>query len=171
MVNEVRLWKTVYRRELTELPRLRLDLEERIEDWLVDDVSIFDPYLLVIGRQVKRTLVDSSTCHERTAWARSQGIDGDYPSLTASPQVRALAQPLVDEANREFTRAEQIKRFAILPRDFSADEGEITPTLKLKRRSCMQHFEPEIEALYAAVASAAQAAGVVDPQISRARAS
>ena len=43
----------------------------------------------------------------------------------------------------------EIKRFAILPRDFSAEEGEVTPTLKLKRRVCEQHFGAEIEKLYA----------------------
>ena len=39
-------------------------------------------------------------------------------------------------------------RASVLPRDFSADEGEITPTLKLKRRVCQEHFAAEIEALY-----------------------
>jgi long-chain acyl-CoA synthetase len=59
-----------------------------------------------------------------------------------------LVQELVDEVNRPLSRFEQIKRFAILPRDFSADEGEITPTLKLKRRVIEEHFAPEIEKLY-----------------------
>jgi long-chain acyl-CoA synthetase len=52
--------------------------------------------------------------------------------------------------NRDFGRVEQIKRFAILPRDFSIEEGEVTPTLKLKRRICLQHFAAEVEGLYAA---------------------
>ena len=43
---------------------------------------------------------------------------------------------------------EQIKPFALLSRDFSADEGEITPTLRLKRRVCEEHFAEEIERLY-----------------------
>jgi long-chain acyl-CoA synthetase len=57
-------------------------------------------------------------------------------------------QRAVDEVNRELSRFEQIKRFAILPRDFSAEEGEVTPTLKLKRRVCQEHFAAEIEGLY-----------------------
>jgi long-chain acyl-CoA synthetase len=56
----------------------------------------------------------------------------------------------VDNVNAGLSRFEQIKRFAILPRDFSAEEGEVTPTLKLKRRVCAEHFADEIEALYAA---------------------
>jgi long-chain acyl-CoA synthetase len=57
-------------------------------------------------------------------------------------------QAVVEDVNRELSRYEQIKRFTILPRDFSAEEGEITPTLKLKRRICEEHFAAEIEELY-----------------------
>ena len=61
---------------------------------------------------------------------------------------RELVQEIVDTVNRDRVRVEQIKRFAILPRDFSVDEGEITPTLKLKRRVIEDHFAGEIEMLY-----------------------
>ena len=54
----------------------------------------------------------------------------------------------MDGVNRERSQYEQIKRFAILPRDFSMAEGELTPMLKLKRRVCEEHFASEIEALY-----------------------
>jgi long-chain acyl-CoA synthetase len=59
-----------------------------------------------------------------------------------------LVQDLVDAVNRDRVRVEQIKRFAILPRDFSQAEGELTPTLKLRRRVVQDHFSDEIEALY-----------------------
>ena len=62
--------------------------------------------------------------------------------------AEARIQELVDEVNRERSRYEQIKRFVILPRDFTPDEDEVTPTLKLKRRVCEQHFAAEIEQLY-----------------------
>lgn len=62
--------------------------------------------------------------------------------------VQALIQSIVDEVNRPHSRFEQIKRFAILPRDFSAEEGEVTPTLKLRRRVVQEHFAAEIEGLY-----------------------
>ena len=63
-------------------------------------------------------------------------------------EVRALVERAVETVNETLGRAEQIKRFAILPRDFSAEAGEVTPTLKLKRRVCEEHFREEIEALY-----------------------
>jgi hypothetical protein len=57
-------------------------------------------------------------------------------------------QRAIDEVNHDLSRFEQIKRFTILPRDFTAEDGEVTPTLKLKRRVCQEHFAAEIEALY-----------------------
>ncbi len=63
--------------------------------------------------------------------------------------AEARMQEVVDEVNRERSRYEQIKRFVILPRDFSPDEDEVTPTLKLKRGVCEEHFAAEIERLYA----------------------
>jgi long-chain acyl-CoA synthetase len=57
-------------------------------------------------------------------------------------------QGIVDEVNEHRSRYEQIKRFVVLPRDFSAEEGEITPTLKLRRRVVQEHFADAIERLY-----------------------
>ena len=51
--------------------------------------------------------------------------------------------------NAERSRYEQIRRFSILPRDFTMDTGELTPTLKLKRRVVVERFAPELEELYA----------------------
>jgi long-chain acyl-CoA synthetase len=82
-------------------------------------------------------------------WARGEGLDGDMTVLAASDSLKQLLQPAIDVVNADLARPEQIKRFAVLPRDFSEAEGEVTPTLKLKRRVCIQHFEGEIEQLYA----------------------
>jgi long-chain acyl-CoA synthetase len=67
----------------------------------------------------------------------------------ANPETaRFDIERAVEEVNSELSRYEQIKRYAILPRDFSSEEGEVTPTLKLRRRVCQEHFAAEIEALY-----------------------
>jgi long-chain acyl-CoA synthetase len=71
-------------------------------------------------------------------------LDPDVPRAGVEEKIQAL----VDEVNRDLSRFEQIKRFTILPREFSAEEDEITPTLKLKRRTCQEHFAAEIDALY-----------------------
>jgi len=83
-------------------------------------------------------------------WAAERGIDGDLAALASNPEVQELVQTIVDEVNRERSRFEQVKRFAVLPRDFTMEDGEVTPTLKLRRRAVMEHFQDEIERLYAA---------------------
>jgi long-chain acyl-CoA synthetase len=72
----------------------------------------------------------------------------DEAELPNSGPPEPLVQELVDGVNRDLSRFEQIKRFAIVPREFSADEGEVTPTLKLKRRVIEERFAAEIERLY-----------------------
>ncbi|HZT85225.1 MAG TPA: long-chain fatty acid--CoA ligase [Gaiellaceae bacterium] len=73
----------------------------------------------------------------------------DEPEVASSGRdPQALVQELVEEVNRDRTPVEQIKRFAILPRDFSQEQGEVTPTLKLRRKVIHEHFADEIERLY-----------------------
>jgi long-chain acyl-CoA synthetase len=74
----------------------------------------------------------------------------DQDEVSASGRdPQELVQELVDDVNRDRVRVEQIKKFAILPRDFSQEQGELTPTLKLRRRVVQEHFADEIERLYA----------------------
>jgi long-chain acyl-CoA synthetase len=73
-------------------------------------------------------------------------LDGD--EVTGRNDVETLVGEAVDRVNSSLAHHEQVRRFAILPRDFSADENEITPTLKLKRRIVEEHFAAEIESLY-----------------------
>jgi long-chain acyl-CoA synthetase len=67
---------------------------------------------------------------------------------TSGRDPRELVQEIVDAVNRDRVRVEQIKRFAILPRDFTQEEGELTPTLKLRRKIVQEHFADQIEQLY-----------------------
>jgi long-chain acyl-CoA synthetase len=83
-------------------------------------------------------------------WAAERGLPPDPDALAGDEQVRELVQGVVDAANADRSRYEQIKRFAVLPRDFTMDDGEITPTLKLKRRVVHENFADVIERLYAA---------------------
>src|SRR3954471_18830061 len=66
----------------------------------------------------------------------------------ANGDVPALVEQAVEDVNRNLSRHEQIKRFAIVSREFSPEEGEVTPTLKLKRRVIEERFADEIERLY-----------------------
>ena len=95
-------------------------------------------------------------------WAAEQGIEGDTATLARDPRVRELVAGIVEDVNRDRSRFEQLKRFVILPRDFGMEEGEITPTLKLKRRVVLEHFAEEVEGLYDASARS-ESAGA-DPE-------
>ena len=75
-------------------------------------------------------------------------VDPEQAKDVPPEELEQRIQAIVDRVNAELSRYEQIKRFRILPRDFSADEDEVTPTLKLKRRVVAEHFAAEIERLY-----------------------
>jgi len=63
--------------------------------------------------------------------------------------AHSAVQEAIDAVNAERSRYEQIKRFTIVPREFSADQDEVTPTLKLKRNVIIDHFSDEVAGLYA----------------------
>ena len=62
--------------------------------------------------------------------------------------MQAQVQAAVDAVNADRSRFEQIKRFTVLPREFTLEQDEITPTLKLKRKVVLDHFAAEAAALY-----------------------
>jgi long-chain acyl-CoA synthetase len=82
-------------------------------------------------------------------WAQQQGLTTDVGELAESDEVRALVQADLDAANANYAQVEQIKRFAILPRDFTLEDGELTPSLKLKRNVVYTNYADEFEELYA----------------------
>jgi long-chain acyl-CoA synthetase len=91
----------------------------------------------------------------------------DHAEVDASGRdPQDLVQEIVDEVNRDRVRVEQIKRFAILPRDFTQEDGEVTPTLKLRRKIVTEHFADTIDALYAGARSGESADVGPDPRSS-----
>jgi long-chain acyl-CoA synthetase len=84
------------------------------------------------------------------AFAAERGLKGaTAEELNDDPQVRARVQQAIDRANEGFARFEQIKKFAILPRELSIEAGELTPTLKVKRREVERRYADVLDALYA----------------------
>jgi long-chain acyl-CoA synthetase len=73
----------------------------------------------------------------------------DSASLARAPEILAMVQQAVDSANARLSRPEQVKRWALLPVEWTAESAELTPTLKLKRRVVHRNYAAEIAGLYA----------------------
>ena len=73
----------------------------------------------------------------------------NYASLARAPEVQALIQGEIDRSTRKFARVEQIKKFWLLETQLSAEDEELTPTMKLKRKLVQQKYADRIEAMYA----------------------
>ncbi len=81
--------------------------------------------------------------------ARKHGIEfDDLADLARNPQVLGLVQQAVDSANERLSRPEQVKRFELLPVEWTAESDELTPTLKLKRRVVHSKYEDVLDRLY-----------------------
>ena len=82
------------------------------------------------------------------AWAEQHGKTADLDALVDDPDLVAAVQEAVDEANKAVSKAESIRKFTILPGEWTEEGGQLTPSLKLKRRVVMRESREEIEALY-----------------------
>lgn len=83
-------------------------------------------------------------------WAAGGPLAGrPYPEIVASPEVHTLVAGYIDELNGKLNRWETIKKFTILSRDLTIEDGEMTPSLKVKRRIVETNFAAEIDRMYA----------------------
>jgi long-chain acyl-CoA synthetase len=83
-------------------------------------------------------------------WAAGGPLEGrSYREIVASPEAEAMVAGYVKELNARLNRWETIKKFTILPRDLTIEDGEMTPSMKIKRRAVEEHFADEIEKMYA----------------------
>ncbi len=82
-------------------------------------------------------------------WARKAGIEfRSIADLAKHPAVRAEIQKAVDECNRHVSNVESVRRFTILPVEWTPESEELTPTLKLKRRIVSEKYEQQIDEMY-----------------------
>jgi long-chain acyl-CoA synthetase len=85
-------------------------------------------------------------------WADEQGLKhGNADDLAASPQVRQLIESHVSTANKQLERWETVKKFEILPSELSVDEGEVTPSQKIRRKAVEKKYDHLLEGMYEAV--------------------
>lgn len=119
-----------------------LENELKFSPYVTDAVVIGDarPYLTVI------IMIDQENVEK---YAQDHDVPfSNYASLTRATEVQALIQAEVDRVNKRFARVEQIKKFFLLDTQLSAEDEELTPTMKLKRKLVQQKYADRIEAMY-----------------------
>ena len=84
------------------------------------------------------------------AWADSKGLaDGSIPAVYDNPDLIAQIQSNVDSLNSELNHWETIKQFRVLPKELTVDGGELTPSLKVKRKIVEDEYSDLIDSMYA----------------------
>ncbi len=119
-----------------------LENELKFSPYITDAVVIGDrrPYLVVI------IMIDQENVEK---FAQDHDVPfSNYASLTHAPEVQALIQSDIDRVNGQFARVEQIKRFFLLDTQLTAEDEELTPTMKLKRKLIEKKYADRIEAMY-----------------------
>jgi long-chain acyl-CoA synthetase len=119
-----------------------LENELKFSPYITDAVVIGDrlPYLTVI------IMIDQENVEK---YAQDNDVPfSNYASLTRAPEVQALIQGVIDGVNTKFARVEQIKKFFLLDTQLSAEDEELTPTMKLKRQLVRTKYAAQIEAMY-----------------------
>ena len=98
------------------------------------------------------TVVIALDHEEAPAWAASHGLEyADLATFSKLPEVNAEIERAVREANETVSSVEQIKKFLVVGDEWTPDSGEVTPSLKLKRRVVHERYAEEIDALYVGV--------------------
>jgi len=104
--------------------------------------------VMVVGD--KRNFVSAIIVPNFDKLRENLGIDTDgNESLISDPAINELVRERIENATTEFARFEKIKKFTLLPRELTEKDGELTPTLKLKRRVILREFAEQIEEMYA----------------------
>lgn len=82
-------------------------------------------------------------------WAVEQGLKfSSWEELVVKQEIHDLIEKEINRGNQELASYETIKKFCILPQDFSIEAGELTPTLKVKRKAIIEKYKDKIEAMY-----------------------
>ena len=84
-----------------------------------------------------------------TKWAGAHGLEGkSYAEIVKSAEVRALIAPFIDEVNKDTSAWEQVKKWEILPADLTLEAGDLTPSMKLKRKTVEQKYRSQLDGFY-----------------------
>ena len=106
--------------------------------------------VLIHGDQRKYVVALVTLDPDQTkAYAERKGIEfKNYSDLVTNPEIKTRIKNTVAEANATLASFESIKKFQILPNDFTVESGELTPSMKVKRHHCDTKYKSELDSLY-----------------------
>ena len=81
-------------------------------------------------------------------WAKSAGVDPSYATLAADPKLHELIQQQINELNGRLERWETIKKFEILSKDLTVEDGELTPSMKVRRKDVEREYKALLDKMY-----------------------
>ncbi|HPC47153.1 MAG TPA: long-chain fatty acid--CoA ligase [Deltaproteobacteria bacterium] len=121
---------------------------QNIENTLVSDLYIEQAVVIGEGRKFISALIVPNF-KELADYAKKQGISfNSHEDLVKKPEVVAFYDARIRDLMKDYARVEQIRKFTLLPREFSIETGELTPTLKIKRKVINSNYSQVIEEMY-----------------------
>lgn len=121
---------------------------QNIENTLAAGLFIEQAVVIGEGRKFLSALIVPNFA-ELTAYAKNQGISFDAnEDLVNKPDIIAFYDEKIKELMKDYARVEQLRRFTLLPREFSIESGELTPTLKMKRKLINTNYAQVIDKMY-----------------------
>ena len=120
----------------------------RLENLINEHALISQACVVGDGRRYL-TLLVALDPDMAVGWADSQGVEyGSFDEFTRHSKVLAEVDRVVESANARVSRVEQARKWTVVSEEWSAESGELTPSLKMKRRVVLERYSRQIEDLY-----------------------
>jgi len=122
---------------------------QTIENKMKESIYIEQMMVIGSGRKFVSALIIPAFGHVRS-WLQERGVatPADNEALVEMPEVTGMIQKQIDKYNPEFSHPEQVKKFVLLPVEWTIDGGELTPSLKIRRKAIEEKYAAQIAQIY-----------------------
>ncbi len=121
---------------------------QELENKLKSKAAIVSQVVVIGDRRPFLTCLLTLDEEKAPAWAKEQGIEGDIAAIANNERTLKELEGAINELNKGLAKVEGIKKFRVLERDFLQEENEITPTMKVKRKTINETYADAIEDMY-----------------------
>ena len=121
---------------------------QEIENKIKSSHALISQVVVIGDRRPFLTALVTLDPEKAPSWAKEQGIEGDGAAIASHERTLKEIEGAINEVNKNLAKVEGVKKFRVLERDFLQEENEITPTMKVKRKSINEIYSDVIEDLY-----------------------